>query len=101
MTFRKPARILQTTAALLVLTLIINLAIHGRLGAVLEATALFLTLAIAINLAVYGWLDVVEVWWDKEVPASDGLVHLLSAAVFTVMAVGAWYALCFVVRPFG
>ena len=43
-------------AAFLALALIINLTVHGWLGAILEVAALFLTLAIAVNLAVYGWL---------------------------------------------
>ncbi len=88
-------------ALLLALVLIINLAVHGWLGAILEAAALFLSLAIAVNLAVYGWLGVVGAWSDKEAHAGDGLIHLLIAATFTAMAVGAWYALSYVVRPFG
>jgi len=88
-------------ALLLTLGLIINLAVHGWLGAILEAAALFLALAIAVNLAVYGWLGAMGAWWSAtEAHAGDRLVHLLIAGTFTVLAAGAWYALSFEVRPF-
>ena len=51
-------------ALFLALGLIINLAVHGWLGAILEAAALFLALAIAVNLAVYGWLGAIGAWWS-------------------------------------
>ena len=88
-------------ALLLALGLIINLAVHGWLGAILEAAALFLALAIAVNLAVYGWLGALGSWWSAtEAHAGDRLVHLLIAGTFTVLAAGVWYALSFEVRPF-
>lgn len=87
-------------ALLLALGLIINLAVHGWLGAILEATALFLALAIAVNLAVYGWLGAMGAWSATEAHAGDRLVHLLIAGTFTVLAAGVWYALSFEVRPF-
>ena len=101
MSFRRTVRTLQIAASFLALILIVNLAVHGWLGVILETTALFLTLAISINLAVYGWLGVAETWSDKGARAGDLLAHLLVAASFTTMAVGTWYALSFVVRPFG
>jgi hypothetical protein len=85
----------------LALALIINLAVHGWLGAILEAAALFLALAIAVNLAVYGWLGVVGAWSATEAHAGDRLAHLFIAGTFTVLAASTWYALAFVVRPFG
>lgn len=94
-------RILQTTAAFLVLYLIVNLAVRGWLGPVLEATALFLVLAISVNLAVYGWLGLIGAWSAMEDHAHGKLVHALIAGTFTVMAASTWYALSFVVRPFG
>ena len=88
-------------ALLLALGLIINLAVHGWLGAILEAAALFLALAIAVNLAVYGWFGAMGSWWSAtEVHAGDRLVHLLIGGNFTVLAAGFWYALSFEVRPF-
>jgi hypothetical protein len=88
-------------ALLLAFGLIINLAVHGWLGAILEAAALFLALAIAVNLAVYGWLGAMGVWWSASgAPAGDRLVHFLIAGTFTVLAAGVWYALSFEVRPF-
>ena len=88
-------------ALLLALVLIINLTVHGWLGAILEVAALFLTLAIAVNLAVYGWLGALGAWSAKEANRNERLVYLLVGAVFTVMAAASWYALAFVVRPFG
>ena len=99
-TSRQTLRILQMAAAFLALALIINLTVHGWLGAILEAAALFLTLAIAVNLAVYGWLGAMGAWSAMEAPAGERLAHLLIAATFTMLAVSTWYALCFVVRPF-
>ena len=98
--FRKPLKIAQTATLLVALVLICNLAVHGWLGAILEATASFLALAAAVNLAVYGWLGVVGAW-PEQADTSDRLAHLLIAAVATVMAVGTWYALSFMIRPFG
>jgi len=98
--FRKPLKIAQTAALLVAVVLIVNLAVHGWLSAILEATASFLALAAAVNLAVYGWLGVVGAW-PEEADASYRLTHLLIAVVFTVMAVGMWYALSFMIRPFG
>jgi hypothetical protein len=91
-------------AAFLALALIINLTVHGWLGAILEVAALFLTLAIAVNLAVYGWLGAMGAWSAMEAPAGERagerLAHLLIAATFTMLAASTWYALSFVVRPF-
>jgi hypothetical protein len=98
--FGQALRILQVAALLLALGLIINLAIHGWLGAILEAAALFLALAIAVNLAVYGWLGALGAWSGKEAHAGDRLAHLLITGAFTVLAAGLWYALSFEVRPF-
>jgi hypothetical protein len=75
------------------------LAVRGWLGAILEA-ALFLSLALAVNLAVYGWLGALGAWSSKEANRKERLVYLFIAGIFTVVA-GAWYALAFVVRPFG
>ena len=100
-TSRQTLRILQMAAAFLALALIINLTVHGWLGAILEVAALFLTLAIAVNLAVYGWLGAMGAWSSAmEAPAGDRLAHLLIAATFTMLAASTWYVLCFVVRPF-
>jgi hypothetical protein len=99
-TSRQTLRILQMVAAFLALALIINLTVHGWLGAILEVAALFLTLAIAVNLAVYGWLGAMGSWSAMEAPAGDRLAHLLIAATFTMLAASTWYVLCFVVRPF-
>ncbi len=62
---------------------------------------LFVSLALAVNLAVYGWLDVLGAYCAKEASRSEKLVYLFIADAFTVMAAGTWYALAFVVRPFG
>jgi len=99
-TSRQTLRILQVAAAFLALALIINLTIHGWLGAILEVAGLFLTLAIAVNLAVYGWLGALGAWSAMEAPAGDRLAHLLIAATFTMLAASTWYVLSFVVRPF-
>jgi hypothetical protein len=88
-------------ALFLAFALIINLAVHGWLAAILEAAALFLALAIAVNLAVYGWLGTLGLWSSKEVNRKERLVYLFIAGNFTVLAVSTWYALAFVVRPFG
>jgi hypothetical protein len=69
--------------------------------AALEAAVLFLSLALAVNLAVYGWLGALGAWSGKEANQNERLVYLFIACTFTVMAAGAWYALAFVVRPFG
>jgi hypothetical protein len=88
-------------ALLLALVLIINLAVRGWLGAILEAAALFLSLALAVNLAVYGWLGALGAWSAKEANRNERVVYLFVGGVFTVMAAATWYALAFVVRPFG
>ena len=87
-------------ALLLALGLIINLAVRGWLGAILEA-ALFLSLALAVNLAVYGWLGALGAYSAKEANRKERLVYLFIAGIFTAMAAATWYALAFVVRPFG
>ena len=70
--------------------------------AALETAVLFLSLALAVNLAVYGWLGALGAWSSgKEANRNERLVYLFLASVFTALAVGAWYALAFVVRPFG
>ncbi len=98
--FGQALKILQIAALLLALVLIINLAVHGWLGAILEAAALFFAMAIAVNLAVYGWLGALGAWSGKEAHAGDRLAHLLIAGTFTLLAAGAWYVLSFEVRPF-
>jgi hypothetical protein len=40
-------------------------------------------------------------WSGKEANRNERLVYLFIGGIFTVMAAGAWYALAFVVRPFG
>jgi hypothetical protein len=40
-------------------------------------------------------------WSATKAHAGDRLAHLLIAGAFTVLAVGAWHALAFVVLPFG
>ena len=67
----------------------------------METAVLFLSLALAINLAVYDWLGALGAWFTKEANQHERLVYLFIASVFTVMAAAAWYALAFVVRPFG
>ena len=99
--FGQALKILQIAALLVALVLIINLAVHGWLGAILEAAALFFAMAIAVNLAVYGWLGALGAWSGKEAGRGEGLIYLLIACAFTALAAGAWYALAFVVRPFG
>lgn len=66
-----------------------------------EAAVLFLSLALAVNLAVYGWLGALGVWSGKQADRGKRLIYLLIACAFTAMAAGSWYALAFVVRPFG
>ncbi len=66
-----------------------------------DRTVLFLSPALAVNLAVYGWLGSLGAWSRKEVKRDERLVYLFIARIFTVLAAGAWYALAFVVRPFG
>ena len=84
----------------LTLVLIINLAVRGWPGAILEE-ALFLSLALAVNLAVYGWLGALGAFSAKEANRTERVVYLFIGVVFTVMAAASWYALAFVVRPFG
>jgi asparagine N-glycosylation enzyme membrane subunit Stt3 len=67
----------------------------------LETAVLFLLLALTLNLAVYGWLGALGVWSSKETNRKERLVYVFIAGIFTVVAAGAWYALAFVVRPFG
>ena len=67
----------------------------------METVVLFLSLALAVNLAVYGGLGALEAWSTKEANRNERLVYLFIAATFTVLAAGVWYALAFVVRPFG
>jgi hypothetical protein len=67
----------------------------------LETAVLFLSLALAVNLAVYGWLGALEAWSTKEANRLERLAYLFIAGIFTGVAVGAWYLLAFVVRPFG
>ncbi len=62
---------------------------------------MFLSLSLAVNLSVYGWLGALEAWSGKEANRNESLVYLFIAGIFTVVAAGAWYALAFVVRPFG
>jgi hypothetical protein len=70
-------------------------------GAALKAAILFLSLALVVNLAVYGWLGAFGAWSGKEANRGERLVYVLIAVSFTALAAGAWYALAFVVRPFG
>ncbi len=67
----------------------------------METAVLFLSLALAVNLAVYAWLGALGAWSRKDVNRNERLVYLFIAGVFTMLAAGAWYALAFVVRPFG
>jgi hypothetical protein len=67
----------------------------------LETAVLFLSLALAVNLAVYAWLGALGAWSSKDANRDERLVYLFIAGVFTMLAAGAWYALAFVVRPFG
>ncbi len=62
---------------------------------------MFLSLALAVNLAVYAWLGALGVWSSKDANRNERLIYLFIAGVFTMLAAGAWYALSFVVRPFG
>jgi hypothetical protein len=81
--------------------LIVNLAARGGLGAILEAAVLFLSLALAVNLAVYGWLGALGAFPAKGANPNQRCAYLFIACAFTGMAVASWYALAFVVRPFG
>lgn len=67
----------------------------------METTILFASLALAVNLAVYGWLGALGAYSGKEAGRGERLAYLLIAGGFTALAAGAWYALAFVVRPFG
>ena len=67
----------------------------------METAVLFLSLALAVNLAVYAWLGALGAWSSKEANRNGRLVYLFIAGVFTMLAAGTWYALAFVVRPFG
>ncbi len=67
----------------------------------METAVLFLSLALAVNLAVYAWLGALGAWSSKDANRNERLVYLFIAGVFTMLAAGAWYALAFVVRPFG
>jgi hypothetical protein len=67
----------------------------------LETAVLFLSLALTVNLAVYGWLGALGVWSSKESNPNERLGYIFIAGIFTVMAALDWYALAFVVRPFG
>ena len=70
--------------------------------AALETAGLFLSLDLAVNLAVYGWLGALGAWSSsKEANRDERVVYFFIAGVFTTLAAGAWYALAFVVRPFG
>ena len=71
------------------------------MGATLETAVLFLSLALTVNLAVYGWLGALGVWSSKDSNRNERLVYIFIAGIFTVMAAVEWYALAFVVRPFG
>ena len=62
---------------------------------------LFLSLALAVNLAVYAWLGALGAWSSKDANRNERLVYLFISGVFTMLAAGTWYALAFVVRPFG
>jgi hypothetical protein len=88
-------------ALVLAPVLIINLAVRGWLGAILEAAALFLSLALAVNLAVYGWLGALGAFSAKEASQKERFFYLFIGGAFTLMAAASWYALAFVVRPFG
>ena len=67
----------------------------------METGVLFLSLALAVNLAVYGWLGALGAWSSKDANRNERLVYIFIAGVSTVLAAGAWYALAYVVRPFG
>ena len=54
---------------------------------------MFLSLALAVNLAVYGWLGALGAWSGKESDRTERLVYSFIAGIFTLLAVGAWYAL--------
>ena len=62
---------------------------------------MFLSLALAVNLAVYGWIGAFGALSDKEADHGERLVYLFIAASFTALAAESWYALAFVVSPFG
>ena len=66
----------------------------------METAVLFLSLALTVNLAVYGWLGALGDWSSKEANRKERLVYVFIAGIFTVVAVGIWYVLAFVVRPF-
>ena len=67
----------------------------------METAVLFLSLALAVNLAVYAWLVALGAWSSKDANRNERLVYFFIAGVFTMLAAGTWYALAFVVRPFG
>lgn len=63
------------------------------------AFVLFLVLALAVLAAVDRWVTVLEAWFDEGSKVNEVLARILVAVLFTVVAVGAWYALAFVVLP--
>ena len=63
--------------------------------------ALLLAPVLIINLAVRGWLGALGAYSAKEANRKERLVYLFIAGIFTAMAAATWYALAFVVRPFG
>ena len=73
----------------------------GRALRILQVAALFLALSVTVNLAVYGWLGTWEACSSKEANRNERLVYLFIAGVFTMLAAATWYALAFVVLPFG
>jgi hypothetical protein len=67
----------------------------------LQVAALFLALALILNLAVHGWLGAVGAWSTTDALTGGRLAHLFITGTFPVLAASTWYALAFVVRLFG
>lgn len=63
------------------------------------AFALFVGLALAVLATVHCWMEFLQVWSDEAAKANELLKHASTAILSTAVAVGAWYALAFLVLP--
>lgn len=63
------------------------------------AFTLFVGLAVAVLATVNCWMAFLEIWSDEAVKANEILKRALTAIFSTMVAVGVWYALAFLVLP--
>ncbi len=63
------------------------------------AGVMFLGLGYAILLAVDGWMAALEALFGRGIKGTGVAVRAVLAVLYTALAVGAWYALAFVVLP--